>query len=635
MKKFLLIFLTLAGMSTGKLFAAPPGVTASSTSPITLPANTTTISGSLSGFKNVSGTTYSSITYTWTVSPAISGMTNTTGTVTQDINGNASVSGPTVTFAPAVNTTYVFTLQINYKKNGTSQTSLSATTSVVVNVPLTANAGIDQTLTLSGTATTTNVTLNGSASGGTGSYTYKWSEQSGPSAGNTSSTSSTVSLSGLVQGVYVYQLTVNGTAIDLVQVTVLPAPAELVFQNPTLVSGSDGQDNAVYRFSNVTNQATPLVDALVTITGRSSSSVVIAKDSNNQYIIDETGTGYNNAFQPRVDYTGSYTSNTSWYLEFQIAFVQAGKTTPVTVNSFSVSGLDDDGNTTFHEYLSLYGLDTYTLEKNTAVVASGLTSPSGERFDGAQTEYAGIDVTQTTDELTANYINTNTFKVRVGGQVTSGSGSSLNIDEGREYSLWFKSLNFTNPVQNALPIVLSSFTASKQDNYALLQWTTESELNNDYMEVERSTDGVHFITVGSVAGNGTTSLEHNYQFQDPLNGLSGVVYYRLRDVDMDGNGTLSKIIALRLDGSALSASFSAYPNPFVSDVKLNVTTTKEGKANIVISNIAGQRVATQSVSLQNGENIIVVQNLSALKPGMYIVDFITEDGKFVQKILKN
>jgi hypothetical protein len=642
MKQFLLIILTITGISTGTLFAAP-GVTASSTSPITLPASTTTIAGAISGFQSTgSGSslvTYSAITYTWTVTPALD-LTNDNGSLTQNASGNASVSGPTVTFAPDVNTTYTFKLTINYKKKtGTgsaiTQTALTTTTQVVVNVPLVAVAGTDVTLTLSGGSASTNVTLTGTASGGTGSYTYAWSKVSGPSGGTTNANSQTANISGLQIGAYVYKLTVNGTATDQVTVTVLAPPSELVFKNPSLDSGLAGQDNAVYRFRNITNKTTAEVDALVKITGRSSTAVVIAKDNSNNYIIDETGTGYDNAFQPRVDYTGSYNSSTDWYLEFQVTLVKAGTKLPVTVNSFGLSGLDLDGNSTYHEYVSLYGLSTYTVEQNSDVTASALANHTGERFDGSHNEYDGIDVGQTNDEFTANFVNANAFIIRVGGKVTNGSGTDLGIDNGRQYSLWFKSLDFTAPVQSGLPITLSAFTVNKSGNDAILKWTTESELNNDYMLVERSSDGVNFTNVATIQGNGTTELQHNYQYADPINGLTGVVYYRLRDVDLDGKGNNSKVIALRLDGSVMSASLSVYPNPFVSNVKLSVNASKEGRANVVISNIAGQQVANESVLLQNGQNIIVLQNLSALTPGIYAIDFTTQEGRFSQKIIKN
>jgi uncharacterized repeat protein (TIGR01451 family) len=187
----------------------------------------------------------------------------------------------------------------------------------------------------------------------------------------------------------------------------------------------------------------------------------------------------------------------------------------------------------------------------------------------------------------------------------------------------------------SLPISLLSFSATKSGDDALLRWSTSSELNNDYMEVQRSVDGVNFTTLSSIKGNGTTTIVHSYEYSDPINNLSGIIYYRLRDVDVNGRGSYSQVIALRLDGTSTSASFSVFPNPFASDIKLNVNSTKEMKGNVVVNNIAGQQVFTQSVQIQNGQNIIVLNNLGGLRPGIYIINFITEEGRIAQKIVKN
>jgi hypothetical protein len=187
---------------------------------------------------------------------------------------------------------------------------------------------------------------------------------------------------------------------------------------------------------------------------------------------------------------------------------------------------------------------------------------------------------------------------------------------------------------NNLPVTLISFTAIKSGDNAQLNWTTTLEVDNDHFDIERSNDGVNFVKVGMVEGNGSTTILHYYQYADDLTGLSGIVYYRLKDVDVDGKFGYSKIIALRLDGSSMSASFSAYPNPFNSNIKLTVNTIKNTNANINIINTAGQRLANQFVQLQTGQNIVVLQNLNSLQPGIYIVELVTEDGKNYQKVIK-
>ncbi|HLY69477.1 MAG TPA: T9SS type A sorting domain-containing protein [Puia sp.] len=187
---------------------------------------------------------------------------------------------------------------------------------------------------------------------------------------------------------------------------------------------------------------------------------------------------------------------------------------------------------------------------------------------------------------------------------------------------------------NDLPVTLLSFNASKSNNAAQLTWETTYEKDNNHFDIERSTDGVNFIKVGMIAGNETSTLIHNYDYADDITGLSGIVYYRLKDVDDDGHFGYSKIVPLRLDGSSMTANFSAYPNPFASNIKLLITSLSTKNANVNLLNTAGQRIASQLVQLQNGQNVVVLQNLSTLQAGIYVVELVTEDGKNYQKIVK-
>ena len=193
----------------------------------------------------------------------------------------------------------------------------------------------------------------------------------------------------------------------------------------------------------------------------------------------------------------------------------------------------------------------------------------------------------------------------------------------------------TAVISTSLPVTLGSFTVVKSGDDALLHWTTLTETNNEYFNLQRSSDGENFTTIGKVEGSGTTALTHSYSYTDPLNGLTGVVYYRLENVDELGNGLYSEVIALRLDGSVLEGSFTVYPNPFTSNIKLNINSAKDEQGSLVVSNIAGQPVYKQAVSVLSGQNTVVINNLEGLKAGIYIVNYITADGKIAEKIIKN
>jgi uncharacterized repeat protein (TIGR01451 family) len=192
------------------------------------------------------------------------------------------------------------------------------------------------------------------------------------------------------------------------------------------------------------------------------------------------------------------------------------------------------------------------------------------------------------------------------------------------------------PGSGPLAVKLSAFNVSKENSNAVLRWVTQSEVKNDAFVIERGFDGINFSKIGNVKGNGTTSNISNYQFADPLSGLSAkIVYYRLRIVDIDGKSGYSKIIALRLDGSVAINNLSVYPNPFTNNIKLRINGTKEESLIVRISSMSGQMVVKRSINIQPGENIVVLQDLESLTQGAHLLEIITSDGTITQKIMKN
>lgn len=111
-----------------------------------------------------------------------------------------------------------------------------------------------------------------------------------------------------------------------------------------------------------------------------------------------------------------------------------------------------------------------------------------------------------------------------------------------------------------LPVQLVAFTAQRQGADGLLQWQTASELNNDHFVVESSVDGVAFQRLGEVAGAGTSTLAHSYQFVDKnlARYAVGQVYYRLRQVDANGTGAYSPV---RTVAVPQLAGLALFPNP--------------------------------------------------------------------------
>jgi len=168
-----------------------------------------------------------------------------------------------------------------------------------------------------------------------------------------------------------------------------------------------------------------------------------------------------------------------------------------------------------------------------------------------------------------------------------------------------------------LPIELLSFDAVQNEENVSLFWSTASEINNSYFIVERSKDGVYWNDILEVEGAGNSSTIITYQDID-YEPLLGVSYYRLRQVDFDGNFSYSKIEAVNFE-EQYDNTIIAYPNP----AKDMITFT----GNIdqyAVFNIIGQNVQLKINSLGK-ENSLLILDISNLSSGVYVLK--TKDNK--------
>jgi hypothetical protein len=183
-------------------------------------------------------------------------------------------------------------------------------------------------------------------------------------------------------------------------------------------------------------------------------------------------------------------------------------------------------------------------------------------------------------------------------------------------------IGFGNTV---LPVTLTSFDATVvNDDEVLLDWKTESEYNNDYFEVERSADGVDFTSIGKVLGNGTTTSAHTYQLVDRTP-VTGVNYYRLRQVDFDGTEHYSQVRAVEIIRVA-TVTVGLYPVPAV-DV-LNVTNVETGSL-LSVYDLTGKKLVEV-----NAEAMNAMLDLNRLAPGTYLLKIENAKGVTSQTFSK-
>ena len=185
-------------------------------------------------------------------------------------------------------------------------------------------------------------------------------------------------------------------------------------------------------------------------------------------------------------------------------------------------------------------------------------------------------------------------------------------------------LNVTNP----LPVELVSFRAEKAEKQVNLTWETASEKNNDYFIIERSANGRNFEAIGKVKGAGNSNTVNAYAFADK-NPMSGVSYYRLKQIDFDGKFEYSKIVSVTFESKLTSVVLAAYPNPAINELNVNVNGL-QGKATLDITDATGRSLKQISV---NGSETTTL-NVETLPKGIYQIRVISENGTSVSKFLK-
>jgi hypothetical protein len=396
------------------------------------------------------------------------------------------------------------------------------------------------------------------------------------------------------------------------------AAPSMVFHNPILVSGVKGQKNAKYKFSSVT----PGVDAYLSILDLVGGATLID--------IDNTAQGYDAAWQPTVRTSFTQTSG-ECYISWRLEFFESVNGNSHTYPCFILSFIDVDGdNSKVREFVAAKAPNNFTLSNpsDLTITADGQLA----KALGPIKNFTDIDTSSWSTNINYNYsYGSKVDEIRTG--INQKSGFSA---QNRLFCSYFTK---TTPAFSIiLPVKYSAFDAVVSDQTIKLKWITEEEMNNDHFEVERSVDGVNFSTVGYVIGAETVEGSRStYRFNEPTANVkkANVVYYRLKQIDRDGNSSYSKTLAVQLkvkEGMVLQVS----PNPFIYKIDVRFEAKESGISEIRVINLAGQTVISKQSNISKGFNNLAINDLSKLSKGMYIVQVmvngVVNDS---QKIIKN
>ncbi len=219
-----------------------------------------------------------------------------------------------------------------------------------------------------------------------------------------------------------------------------------------------------------------------------------------------------------------------------------------------------------------------------------------------------------------------------GGQANCLSSRSACADPGRQH-ITIGSISGSNSCATILPIELLEFNVVCAENITQLKWVTLSEQNNDYFNIERSSDGLNFKIIKKVSGSGSTNFLSSYNVIDdrPLGGLS---YYRLSQTDYDGSNEVLGVLSTEWPCTNLSNGLQLFPNPTDDDVNLVIAHDYRENYTVEIFDAIGKLVIPvidEKFEVQ-GSTLLKIKT-SDLSVGIFLIKVVVGDKVYTEKLV--
>ena len=266
-------------------------------------------------------------------------------------------------------------------------------------------------------------------------------------------------------------------------------------------------------------------------------------------------------------------------------------------------------------------------------------------------DYFGTFTYAPQDTIPLHY-NANIFSVSAGGTISNNTykwykdgsliktikgDSVFTITEPGKYyvavtnSIATKLTLYSDTVDAAvLAASLLSFTAIKQPASVLLNWQTASEINTNYFNIQRSSDGIHFIIINKLMAEGNSNSIKNYSYtDDAVKSLNkSILYYRIEEVDKDASGTFSIIRIVNMNDDR---TFTISPNPARDFI--NITSSDNvDNAQVSITNMSGKMLYKATYNFTSNAPLKI--RVSQFAGDMFIVTINSTGKHDVFKMLK-
>lgn len=239
---------------------------------------------------------------------------------------------------------------------------------------------------------------------------------------------------------------------------------------------------------------------------------------------------------------------------------------------------------------------------NTAVTWDGLSNQTvtwnAANTNASPVNCANVKISLSTDggltfpvTILASTPNDGSELVTVPNSPTSTA--RIKVEAADNIFFDISNVNFT--INNAVPVELTSFTATYTNSSVRLEWQTATETNNYGFEIERcriqnSNEVKSWTMIGFVNGNGNSSSNKDYSFVDNNTNIPGKYFYRLKQVDLDGTFEYSNEVEVEINSPKNYSLGQNYPNPFNPTTSIQFTVPVAADVVITLFNSLGQEV---------------------------------------------
>ncbi len=234
--------------------------------------------------------------------------------------------------------------------------------------------------------------------------------------------------------------------------------------------------------------------------------------------------------------------------------------------------------------------------------------------------------------VTGDYFDEVTHGVSPSFQFTKedGSGTSYDIDVIDAFC-GTTIERFDTFYCEKTPIELLRYTGKVTESGNLLQWTTATEIDNDYFTLERATDGNNFKTIATIKGAGDSYTEQSYDFLDD-NAPNSLSYYRLTQTDFNGQQHSYGVVSLQRQARGFEV-LNYGPMPVKEAVTLTYNSDNAATVAIKLYGVSGQLLYHNTTVATAGVNTLTI-DMNNFSKGMYVLSLNDGTKVCTQKLVK-